>query len=254
MNYYNEFDKKAAAWLRELISAGLISDGEVDERSITEVSPNELKHFTQCHFFAGIGGWSCALRMAGWPDNRLVWTASLPCQPFSSGGNSKGAGDDRHLWPVFSRLVKECKPHRIFGEQVARAVGFQWLDGVCADLEAQDYAVGSCVLGAHSAAAPHQRQRLFWTADSNRELDSGKGMPDEGRASSHSSIWASSQIIQEGQGRVDELVSRHITERVSSYSEARSILNGIPGYMALLRGAGNAIVPQVAAMFIEASQ
>ena len=32
--YYNEFDPMAAAWLRELIKAGLIPDGEVDERSI----------------------------------------------------------------------------------------------------------------------------------------------------------------------------------------------------------------------------
>jgi DNA (cytosine-5)-methyltransferase 1 len=34
--YYNENDKFAAAWLRELIKAGLIADGEVDERSITD--------------------------------------------------------------------------------------------------------------------------------------------------------------------------------------------------------------------------
>jgi len=54
--YYNEFDPKAAEWLRELIRAGLIAPGEVDERSIEDVTPADLAGFRQCHFFAGIGG------------------------------------------------------------------------------------------------------------------------------------------------------------------------------------------------------
>jgi DNA (cytosine-5)-methyltransferase 1 len=169
MNYYNEHDPKAAAWLRELISAGLIPAGDVDTRSITEVSPDEIAHYTQCHFFAGIGGWSLALELAGWPATRPVWTGSCPCQPFSSAGQGKGGGDDRHLWPVFRRLVAKLHPERVFGEQVAQAIGFNWLDGVSADLEADGYAVGAAVLGAHSVGAPHIRQRLYWVADAKRE-------------------------------------------------------------------------------------
>jgi len=84
--YYNEIDPFAAEWLRQLIKDGLIADGEVDERSIEDVTPNELAGFTQCHFFAGIGGWSYALRLAGWPDDQPVWTGSCPCQPFSTAG------------------------------------------------------------------------------------------------------------------------------------------------------------------------
>jgi len=64
--YYNEIDPFAAEWLRSLIDSGLIADGEVDERSIEDVKPYEIKEFTQCHFFAGIGVWSLALRQAGW--------------------------------------------------------------------------------------------------------------------------------------------------------------------------------------------
>lgn len=253
MNYYNEWDKHAAAWLRGLIKAHLIPDGIVDERSITDVKPKDLDGFTQCHFFAGIGGWSYALQLAGWSPNRPVWTASLPCQPFSSGGNSKGALDDRHLWPVFSRLVREHCPRAIFGEQVARAIGFNWLDGVCADLEAQAYAVGACVLGAHSKAAPHPRQRLFWSAHSHGQQYLGGELPERRRPRAVPTIWESAQILQEGQGRVDELVARRITQRVSSYAEARALLDGIPGRMVGMRGAGNAIVPQVAAEFITAA-
>jgi DNA (cytosine-5)-methyltransferase 1 len=169
MNYYNEHDPKAAAWLRELISAGLIPAGDVDTRSITEVSPDEIAHYTQCHFFAGIGGWSLALELAGWPATRPVWTGSCPCQPFSAAGQGKGGSDDRHLWPVFCRLIAKLHPQRVFGEQVAQAIGFNWLDGVSADLEADGYAVGAAVLGAHSVGSPHIRQRLYWVADSQRE-------------------------------------------------------------------------------------
>jgi DNA (cytosine-5)-methyltransferase 1 len=165
INYYNEIDPKAAAWLRELIKDGHIANGIVDERSIKDVQPNDLTDFTQCHFFAGIGGWSYALRLAEWPDDRPVWTGSCPCQPFSAAGKRGGTDDARHLWPEFYRLIRECRPPVIFGEQVANALG--WLDLVQGDLEAEDYACGAVIIGAHSVGAPHIRQRLYWVADAD---------------------------------------------------------------------------------------
>ena len=176
MNYYNEFDKKAAAWLRELIKQGLIPQGDVDERSITEVQPDEIKKYTQCHFFAGIGGWSRALQLANWPTNRAVWTGSCPCQPYSSAGKNHGDKDPRNLWPQFFRLIRQCKPDIVFGEQVASAIGHGWLDGISADLESENYACGAIVLGAHSVGAPHIRQRLYWVANMQR-----KGLEGHGR-------------------------------------------------------------------------
>jgi len=167
--YYNEFDKNAAAWLRELITDGLIAPGDVDERSIIDVDYKDLEGYTQHHFFAGIGGWSYALRIAGWPDEYPVWTASLPCQPFSAAGKQLGKQDERHLLPHFLELVKKCKPDTIFGEQVERAIGHGWLDDLQATMEAENYAVGHCVLGAHSVGMAHIRQRLYWVADSQSE-------------------------------------------------------------------------------------
>ncbi len=165
MNYYNEHDALAAAWLRELIVAGLIPDGEVDERDVQEVKPVDLVGFAQCHFFAGIGGWSYALHLAGWSTDRPVWTASLPCQPYSQAGQQKAENDERHLWPVFYELVKECRPSVCFGEQVASPLGREWLAGVRADLEATGYRVGAANLCAAGVGAPHIRQRLYWVAD-----------------------------------------------------------------------------------------
>ena len=169
MNYYNEYDPKAAAWLRELIRAGEIPAGDVDERSIAEISPHELTRYTQHHFFAGIGGWPLALRLAGWPDDRPVRTGSCPCQPFSAAGKQLGTADSRHLWPVFRDLITFGEPATAFGEQVASALGREWLAGVRADLEGVGYAVGAADLCAASAGAPHIRQRLFWVAHPNRE-------------------------------------------------------------------------------------
>ena len=162
--YYNEIDPYAAQWLRNLIAAGHIAPGVVDERSIEDIAPKELHGFTQCHFFAGIGVWSLALRNAGWPDDRPVWTGSCPCQPFSSAGKGAGFDDERHLWPAFHHLVKECKPSIVFGEQVASKDADPWIDLVHADLEALGYAFGAVPFPSASVGAPHIRDRLYWVA------------------------------------------------------------------------------------------
>src|SRR5271156_723019 len=168
-HYYNEYEPHAVQWLRNLIDAGLLPKGDVDERSITEVTAGDLAGYDQCHFFAGIGGWSIALRLAGVPDDYPIWTGSCPCQPFSAApGERKGADDGRHLWPVWERLIRQCKPPVIVGEQVENAIRYGWLDLVATDLEEQDYAIGAAVLGACSVGAPHRRQRLYWVADSQR--------------------------------------------------------------------------------------
>ncbi|ECJ2224259.1 DNA cytosine methyltransferase [Salmonella enterica] len=167
--YYNEIDPFAAAWLRNLIDAGCIAPGVVDTRSIEEVTANDLKGFTQCHFFAGIGVWSYALRCAGWPDSRPVWTGSCPCQPFSQSGKLRGFNDPRHLWPAWRQLIKECAPYVIFGEQVASKGGLTWFDVVQLSLEKAGYAVAVIDLCAAGIGAPHIRQRLFWVANANSQ-------------------------------------------------------------------------------------
>lgn len=163
--YYNEIDPYAAQWLRNLIDAGHIAPGVVDERSIHDVKPAELKGYTQCHFFAGLGGWSYALRRAGWADDRPVWTGSCPCQPFSSAGLAGGFTDERHLWPFFHFLIEECGPGVVFGEQVASKDGLAWLDLVQTDLEGAGYAFGAVDLCAAGVGAPHIRQRSWFVAE-----------------------------------------------------------------------------------------
>jgi DNA (cytosine-5)-methyltransferase 1 len=174
--YYNEHDPAACEWLRELMKKGSIPEGDIDERSIADVGPDDLKRYTQCHFFAGIGGWPLALQLAGVQDLEC-WTGSCPCQPFSAAGKKRGTKDERHLWPEFLRLIAERRPQLVVGEQVEAAVAHGWLDLVSSDLEAEGYAVGSVVMGAHSVGAPHIRQRLYWGGMLGDPYDGGQVGP-----------------------------------------------------------------------------
>ena len=269
--YYNENDHFAAAWLRELIKGGLIADGEIDTRSITEVRPADLAGLTQCHFFGGIGVWSYALRCAGWLDSKPVWTGSCPCQPFSVAGKKEGITDPRHLWPEWFRLIQECKPVTIFGEQVAAAL--PWFDIVSGDLEGEDYAVGAAVVGAHSVGAPHIRQRLYFVADANgrrfKQRDTGQrtvSKPDANGALGDATgrgfgmhggapgscgrpalagftngFWRDAVWLpcRDGKARPVE-------------PEIFPLASGIANRVGLLRGAGNALTAPVAQAFIEA--
>lgn len=175
--YYNEFDPFAAQWLRNLIAEGLIAHGDVDARSIRDVSADDLRGYRQCHFFAGIGGWSLAFRIAGLPDDFPAWTGSCPCQPYSSAGKQKGNADERDLWPVWFPLIRKRRPAVVFGEQVASAIRFGWLDRLSDDLEGEEYAIGAAVLRACSVAAPHERARLYFAAEALGDADGRRPPP-----------------------------------------------------------------------------
>jgi DNA (cytosine-5)-methyltransferase 1 len=276
--YCNENDSFASSWLDSLMNNGIVMPGRVDRRSIAEVRGRDLNGYDQCHFFAGIGGWCEALRLAAWPSERPVWTGSCPCQPYSQAGQKKGDEDERNLWPEFRRLIAECRPATIFGEQVASKAGRQWLAGVRADLEALGYAVGSADLCAAGAGAPHIRQRFFWVANSNisgenRQSPSGQQslcnehIPINGlghskgeQARDAGQPWRQSNAINgleypqsDGwlkRGRGEILCTDGKTRRIEPGTFP--LAHGVPRRMDKLRGYGNAIVPQVAAEFIKA--
>ena len=316
MNYYSDNDPKVCAWLRRLIAGGLLPHGIVDQRSIEDVKAPGLEGWWQCHFFAGIGGWPRALELAGWPEQREVWTASCPCQPFSTCGKRTGRADRRHLWPILQSLIAYHRPPVIFGEQVASPLGRKWLAGVRADVEALGYAFGASDLPAACVGAPHTRQRLFWVADAggserdrrgaghtqDRVLEhasdggEGGGMGDA-RGLGQEAAWVQErEFFAGGNGeaggvgdaqwqragflsagpRPEEQAAADVDGAGQGFwsdydlawcdhrSEDRGFIprriepgtfplaDGVPGRVVKLRGYGNAIVPQVAAVFVRA--
>jgi DNA (cytosine-5)-methyltransferase 1 len=280
---YNEIDAHACAWLRNLCRAGYLR-GRVVEADVRALDPADVARGCRFHAFAGIGMWEYALNLADWPDELPVWTGSCPCQPFSVAGRGGGTSDSRHLWPAWFRLIRECRPPVIFGEQVASRTGRAWFDSVSADLEGVGYAVGAADLCAAGVGAPHIRQRLFFVAYRPGRMEYG----DESRL----------EIIGEQQARAEhETAERAGTAGVMGdvggfWSDADWLLcrdgkarpvepgtfplaHGRSGRVAVVcpaeqgateaqethwynrRGAlqciGNAIVPQIAAVFIEAA-
>jgi DNA (cytosine-5)-methyltransferase 1 len=197
--YHNENDPKAAATLRELIHQQIIPPGVVDERSIKDVRPEDLRGYTQHHFFAGIGIWPAALVRAGWHPDRPVWTGSCPCQPFSAAGKRLGFLDPRHLWPDWFALVAECGADTIFGEQAPTAGA--WIDLVSSDLEGLGYAFGAPDIPAAGFGGAHIRQRLYWVADAHdpqrwadmapRDLGD---WPETGRVESYRELGTGSDV------------------------------------------------------------
>jgi DNA (cytosine-5)-methyltransferase 1 len=170
--YYNENDPSCVAILRELVRSGVIAPGDVDERSIKEVKPDDLKGYKQCHFFAGAGLWSVAARLAGWPDDRQLWTGSCPCQPFSQAGKGAGVDDQRHLWPDLYQLIRAGRPAVWMGEQVAGKAGRDWFAGVRSDLDAGGYAARAVDIPAGAVGAPHIRNRLYIVAERMADAES----------------------------------------------------------------------------------
>jgi DNA (cytosine-5)-methyltransferase 1 len=332
--YYNEIDPYAAQWLRNLIAAGHIAPGDVDERSIVDVRPDDLRSYTQCHFFAGIGGWSRALRLAGRADDEPIWTGSCPCPPFSAAGKRISCptcasrllvwcprrtgfaicadcghawfADARHLWPEFWRLIAERRPARVFGEQVASEEGLVWLAAVRGSLEIIRYDLGASDLPACGVGAPHIRQRLWWVANPLCAASERRAGSVLGAQAPSNRAWIVNGRSSDGSGDVAGIEAQgiecqpHAQQRVAisglgdaqrrgppggrqrsgapeaslsastswacdwlpcSDGKARPVepgtfplAHGIPGRVGRLRAYGNAIVPQVAAEFIKASQ
>jgi DNA (cytosine-5)-methyltransferase 1 len=220
--YYNEHDPDAADWLEGLIAAGVIPDGYVDRRDVRDVRPDDLRGYVQCHFFAGIGGWPAALRQVGWRDDRPVWTASLPCQPFSRAGRRKGFADERHLWPCFEKLVEARRPAVILGEQSADAT--DWIGVMRGRLDSLEYAVGAIPFEAACAGAEHRRARYYFVADAD---DEPRRLEQQQRGSGPERAWDESRWRGTGEPVGDAQGDDERGARLSG--RARQVAPGGPG-------------------------
>lgn len=130
--------------------------------------------------------------------------------------------------PHFLELVRQCKPDTIFGEQVEGAIKHGWLDDLQTNMEAEGYAVGHCVLGAHSVGAAHIRQRLYWVAHSGCKGSSEQlGRRDELQGLAETSMAGGWMGNTEHDGRIASEIKRSDGSSVQ-YSAARSNGTGEP--------------------------
>ena len=130
---------------------------------------------------------------------RAVARASPSAQPVQGGGVT----DERHLWPTWFNLIRECRPDVIFGEQVEAAINHGWLDLVQADLEGEGYACGAVGLPAGGVGAPHIRQRLWFVADAQSVGRSIQHTSHNGSANAPSNTFANANDSVADQRRSD---------------------------------------------------
>ena len=251
---YIENDSFAAQWLRNLIAADAIAPGVVIENSIANVAPNDIRHFKQVHVFAGIGVWSYALRLAGFPDDRRVFTFSCPCQPFSGTGLGGGFDDKRHLWPATHHLIESLRPELCFGEQVASPLGRTWLDLVLDDLDGSGYTAGAVDLPACSVGAPHIRQRLWimgYTEHARLEGHTRHVVDPKQRQIEDRPDAATSSVAGVWAEAVEWLDYSDGVKRPSQ-SKSCPMADVTPNHVGRVRAYGNAIVAELAAEMIGA--
>ena len=221
-------------------------------------------HLTHIDLFSGIGGFALAAGWSGfrtvafcekdkycrrvlkrhWPNVRMVedihefdatefsnstlLTGGYPCQPFSRAGKRRGRSDDRYLWPQMFRIVSEARPSWIIAENVTGIVSME-LDRMLSDLESQGYQALTLDIPACAVDAPHQRQRIWIMAHSDRS-----GFKEQ--------CW-SGPVQQE----------HHSAERCCRWSAEPGVgrvAHGVPKRVDRIRALGNAIVPQVAYQII----
>lgn len=242
---YTDVDEEVVWWLQRLVDNQLLPIGICLVKDIKEIDGDYLKTFSQCHFFAGIGGWALALKYAGVPTEAKVWTGSCPCQPFSNASvKAKGIHDPRHLWPYMKELISYGRPTTFFGEQVASKSGWDWLSAVRADMEGEKYAFGSAQLSAANVGLPHIRKRLYFVAHAlqfrqGRMELKGQTVPCG---------------FEPAQSKTD---SHCVSTRGAFKPSSLPVLpvDGVSGQVAKLaiHGFGNAIVPELAGTFVRSS-
>jgi len=112
-----------------------------------------------------------------------IISGGFPCQPFSHAGKREGTSDDRYLWPEMCRVIDECRPTWVVGENVRGLVsmaGADWeleleddgfteeeaetvLEIIRQDLEDVGYRSQPILIPACAVGASHERFRVFIT-------------------------------------------------------------------------------------------
>ena len=208
-----------------------------------------------------------------------IITGGYPCQPFSVAGSQRGEKDKRHLWPDMFRIVKECKPTWVIGENVSVHIKI-CLDTVLHDLESEGYTVRAFSISASSVGANHQRERVWIIAYANmentrqhgRRIESTWNTESIGSGTTEETQWStnSNQINGSGEGatlvgessdtnsqrlqgrRPEQQLRKDETERPTSWDgwwefepDVARVANGIPKRVDRLKGLGNSLVPAI---------
>lgn len=263
--YYNDNNHFCAQVLRINIQRGLLPEGTIDERSITEIHASDFVGYNQVHLFAGIGGFPYGLALAGFPQSIRVLTGGFPCQDISKAGKGAGLkGEKSGLWSEMYRLILEaidcdCRFDYILIENVSALTG-RGLADILTDLAKAGYDAEWFCLRASDAGAPHARERIFlvvYTSGTGwRKRDLATIADHQGYIAGGSAENGIQGQLKPLMGRVLDGISRWLDmhrwparrdKEQHAWEQPRVIANKVAHRGARLEALGNAIVPQLVA-------
>ena len=191
--------------------------------------------------------------------------AGFPCQPWSNAGARRGTDDERWLWPLIEKVLREVEPSYVFLENVPGLVSGGGLGQVLGGLASLGFDAEWTVLGAEDIGAPHRRDRVFILAYRDLWRTSGDGRqepphragsvgdPDltrpQGRSHANGDpneppSWPPGP---EERDRWANLLSEHPELAPAVESSLRGTSDGSAPRVDRLRALGNGVVPAQAA-------
>ena len=185
-------------------------------------------------------------------DEVDILTGGFPCQPFSIAGKKKGLLDDRYLWPEMLRIIKQCHPHWVIAENVTGIVEME-LDNILDDLAREGYESQAFIVPACAANAPHRRDRLWIIANAMCKRCDRWVYYWESRHIQKNKEWNMAQIQQEWSQFIPDTWETLTVRDWFQYN--RKLCgrdDGLSPRVDRIKALGNAIVPQIAYVFLKA--
>ncbi len=201
-----------------------------------------------------------------------ICAGGFPCTPYSQLGKQRAQEDPRSLWPEMFRIIKECRPTWVVGENVTNLIKLG-LDEILDRMEDQNYSTRTFSLPACAVGAPHLRQRLFLIAY-NETLANTNSNDGRGRCGSKPSQRETRlESRRSGQQRplADPDRQRRCRQRGETQLQVGSSFDGLSRWVSgdwergvprlekkqemrkeKLKSLGNSIVPPLAAEIMEA--
>jgi DNA (cytosine-5)-methyltransferase 1 len=212
-----------------------------------------------------------------WFDDIDLLTGGFPCQDISVAGKGEGIEGERSgLWFEMLRLISGIRPRYALIENVPMLL-HRGLGRVICDLAQIGYDAEWQIISAADLGAPHLRKRIWIVAypisinggnphrsePSDSLEGKGPGEPDRARGGSRT-MADSDQSGLEGRhsGIMSECAGQQSAGARSTSASGPDgywltepnvgrVADGVPHRVDRLRGLGNAIVPQCAALIME---
>lgn len=187
-------------------------------------------------------------------------TGGFPCQPFSVAGKRGGDSDERFLWPEIVRVMRQLRPRFALFENVP---GLLTIDGgrtfnrILSDLSSLRYCCSWNCVPASAVGANHQRDRVWIVAS---EVSDAADLCGKEKLGNESERVLQTVSNSDSSGCIEQRSQESTGAKLEAFEcggwwqsepNVGRVAHGVSKRVDRLRCLGNAIVPQVAEIFIK---